>query len=47
MTVNVAGVVSVVLFYILILFVGIWAGRKKKPVEEGDDEDLETEEVRL
>lgn len=34
-----------VIFYILILFVGIWAGRKKKPHEEGE-EDLETEEVR-
>jgi len=47
MAVNVAGVVSVVLFYILILFVGIWAGRKKKPTEEGDPDGLETEEVML
>ena len=46
MTVNIAGVVSVVLFYILILFVGIWAGKKKTPPQEGHD-DLETEEVML
>jgi high affinity choline transporter 7 len=47
MTVNVAGVVSVVLFYILILAVGIWAGRKKTPHAEGDDPELESEEVML
>ena len=46
MTVNVAGVISVVMFYILILAVGIWAGRKKTPHAEGDTE-LETEEVML
>lgn len=46
MTVNVAGVISVVVFYILILFVGIWAGKKKTPHQEGHD-DLETEEVML
>lgn len=36
--INVAGVVSIVLFYILILAVGIWAGRKK---EEGNDSEEE------
>lgn len=41
MTVNIAGVISVVLFYILILLVGIWAGRKRNT--DGD----ETEEVML
>lgn len=46
MTVNIAGVVSVVIFYVLILFVGIWAGKKKTPHAEGDEE-LETEEVML
>ena len=46
MTVNIAGVVSVVLFYILILAVGIWAGKKKTPHPEGHDE-LESEEVML
>ncbi len=43
MTVNIAGVFSVIIFYIIILIVGIWAGRKKK---SGGDE-TETEEVML
>ncbi|XP_053209705.1 high-affinity choline transporter 1-like [Panonychus citri] len=43
MTVNLAGVFSVVIFYILILAVGIWAGRKKSP----DGVETETEEVML
>ena len=46
MTVNVAGVVSVVLFYVLILAVGIWAGKKKTPHAAGEEE-LESEEVML
>lgn len=36
--INVAGVVSIILFYLLILGVGIWAGRKK---EEGNDSEEE------
>lgn len=36
--INVAGVVSISLFYLLILGVGIWAGRKK---EEGNDSEEE------
>lgn len=36
--ISIAGVVSIVLFYILILAVGIWAGRKK---EEGNDSEEE------
>lgn len=36
--INVAGVISISLFYILILAVGIWAGRKK---EEGNDSEEE------
>ncbi|XP_072400612.1 high-affinity choline transporter 1 [Diabrotica undecimpunctata] len=36
--INVAGVISIVIFYILILGVGIWAGRKK---EEGNDSEEE------
>lgn len=36
--INVAGVISISLFYILILGVGIWAGRKK---EEGNDSEEE------
>ncbi|XP_022245913.1 high-affinity choline transporter 1-like [Limulus polyphemus] len=43
MTVNIAGVISVIIFYILILLVGIWAGRKKKTSAD----DLESEEVML
>lgn len=43
MAVNIAGVFSVVIFYIIILIVGIWAGRKKK----SDNNELETEEVML
>ncbi|CAG2164248.1 unnamed protein product [Oppiella nova] len=47
MTVNIAGVFSVIIFYIIILFVGIWAGRKKKTGGEGDGDEFETEEVML
>nr|CAI5853281.1 unnamed protein product [Callosobruchus analis] len=36
--INIAGVISIILFYILILGVGIWAGRKK---EEGNDSEEE------
>jgi len=45
MTINIAGVFSVIIFYIIILIVGIWAGRKKKTDGTGDE--LETEEVML
>jgi len=45
MTFNIAGVFSIVIFYIIILIVGIWAGRKKKTDGEGDE--FETEEVML
>ncbi|GIY77261.1 high-affinity choline transporter 1 [Caerostris darwini] len=44
MTTNIAGVISVVFFYIIILAVGIWAGRKKKT--PGSDLE-ESEEVML
>nr|XP_023024357.1 high-affinity choline transporter 1 [Leptinotarsa decemlineata] len=36
--INIAGIISIILFYILILGVGIWAGRKK---EEGNDSEEE------
>lgn len=39
----VAGVVSIILFYILILAVGIWAGNKQKSTEKNPD----TEELML
>ena len=45
MAFNLAGVLSIVVFYILILIVGIWAGRKKKTHGEGDE--FEQEEVML
>lgn len=46
MTINIAGVFSVVIFYIIILVVGIWAGRKAKK-GDGDNDEFETEEVML
>lgn len=36
--INIAGVISITMFYLLILGVGIWAGRKK---EEGNDSEEE------
>lgn len=36
--INVAGVVSIVLFYVLILAVGIWAGRKKEAGNDSEEE---------
>ncbi|KAI2805083.1 hypothetical protein BLOT_004074 [Blomia tropicalis] len=45
MTFNIAGVFSIIIFYILILIVGIWAGRKKKSTGDGDE--FEQEEVML
>ncbi|XP_015921012.2 high-affinity choline transporter 1 [Parasteatoda tepidariorum] len=46
MTTNIAGVISVVFFYVIILVVGIWAGKKKR--SPNSDSDLEeSEEVML
>ncbi|XP_049863344.1 high-affinity choline transporter 1 [Schistocerca gregaria] len=36
--INIAGVVSIVLFYVLILAVGIWAGRKKEAGNDSEEE---------
>ncbi|XP_075162329.1 choline transporter [Haematobia irritans] len=36
--INIAGVVSIVLFYLLILVVGIWAGRKKESGNDSEEE---------
>ncbi|XP_054155063.1 high-affinity choline transporter 1-like [Oppia nitens] len=47
MTINIAGVLSVIIFYIMILLVGIWAGRKKKTHEDGQGDEFEQEEVML
>lgn len=42
MAINIPGIVSVVLFYIVILAVGIWAGRKSKKTgsEPGDADEV-------
>ena len=42
MALNIGGLIAIVLFYLLILFVGIWAA-KKKPEGVADD----AEEVML
>jgi high affinity choline transporter 7 len=36
--INIAGIISIVLFYILILAVGIWAARKKKDGIDSEEE---------
>ena len=43
MVVHVGGLVSIIIFYVLILMVGIWAGRKQKSTEKSPD----TEEIML
>jgi solute carrier family 5 (high affinity choline transporter), member 7 len=43
MTINILGIIAIVVFYLLILFVGIWAGRKQKCTESNPD----TEEIML
>ena len=43
MVVHVGGLVSIIIFYILILLVGIWAGRKKKSTAQSPD----SEEIML
>lgn len=36
--INVAGIISIILFYLLILVVGIWAGRKKSAGNDSEEE---------
>lgn len=36
--INIAGVISIILFYILILAVGIWAGAKKESGNDSEEE---------
>ncbi|UJR30115.1 hypothetical protein I4U23_017656 [Adineta vaga] len=43
MVVHIGGLVAVIIFYVLILLVGIWAGRKQKSSEKSPD----TEEIML
>lgn len=45
MSVNIAGLISVIIFYVLILLVGLWAARKKKKTT--GQEGLESEDVML
>ena len=47
MEVNVVGIIGIVLFYLVILFLGIWAGCKK-PKHEGETEEVDqSKEVML
>ena len=46
MAVNVIGIVGIVIFYLIILLLGIWAGCKKSKREDGNEVD-ETKEVML
>ena len=43
MSVFIGGLISITLFYVVILFVGIWAGKKQKSTESNPD----TEELML
>jgi high affinity choline transporter 7 len=43
MAVHVGGLIAIILFYLVILAVGIWAGRKQKSTEKNPD----TEEIML
>lgn len=36
--INIAGVISIVLFYVLILGVGIWAAKKKEAGNDSEEE---------
>lgn len=36
--INIAGVISIILFYVLILAVGIWAARKKPAGNDSEEE---------
>lgn len=37
MTIHIAGVIAIVVFYVLILLVGLWASRKTKQIGDGVD----------
>lgn len=37
MAFDILGLVAIIVFYLLILFVGIWAGRKAKPGDDSED----------
>ena len=46
MEVNVVGIIGIVIFYLVILLLGIWAGCKKSKHEDGSEPD-QTKEVML
>lgn len=37
MAFNVVGLIAIIIFYVLILVVGIWAGRKAKKEDDSED----------
>ena len=47
MEVNVLGIVGIVIFYLVILLLGIWAGCKKPKHEDGNEEVDQSKEVML
>lgn len=47
MAVNVLGVLGIVIFYIVILVIGIWAARARNRKKQPDDLEDETKEVIL
>ena len=38
--INIAGIISVIIFYLLILGVGLWAARKNEGVEGDQEEEV-------
>ena len=40
MTINIGGLIAIVIFYVLILMVGIWAAKKKPEGGEDDADDV-------
>jgi len=47
MEVNVVGIIGIVIFYLVILLLGIWAGCKKPKHEDGNEEVDQSKEVML
>lgn len=47
MSVNVPGIIAILVFYLLILGVGLWAARKSKGAGTSDDGTTESEDVML
>ncbi len=45
--INYVGIIGIVVFYLLILVLGIWAGRKKSPPAENGVEEDKSNEIML